>query len=208
MTHTEIINSIIKKFNHRSYLEIGVFKGNNFKEIECEYKVGVDPDENSQATYKITSDEFFAENKKEFDCIFIDGSHVHPQPWHDMNNARASLSFGGTIIVHDLNPTSEIIQRVPRETKQWTGDGWKSWLELRSRAKHLEMFVIDTDYGVGIIRKGKGIDFDLTFPLHYDNFKKHRKECLNLISVQAFQQWLHKAKDQRKFAQERISSQG
>ena len=64
ITHTDIINDFIKKYNFKSYLEIGIHnKEDNFNKIKCENKIGVDPDENAKADYVITSDEFFKNNK-------------------------------------------------------------------------------------------------------------------------------------------------
>jgi hypothetical protein len=69
----------------------------------------------------------------------------------------------------------------------WNGDCWKSWVKLRSTRKDLEMFVVDTDYGCGIIKKGiqqtlSVSENDITF----SNLEKNRKEWLNLIDVEEF----------------------
>ena len=68
----DFINAAIKKFNKKNieYLEIGVFRNENFDLINCENKISVDPDPESKATFKTTSDEFFSKNKKKFDVIF------------------------------------------------------------------------------------------------------------------------------------------
>ena len=43
--HTQLLNVLIKKHNLKSYLEIGVQNpANNFDKIECDSKVGVDPE--------------------------------------------------------------------------------------------------------------------------------------------------------------------
>ena len=74
MFRWEIINKYIKEKKFKSYLEIGIKNKNfNFNKIECENKVGVDPDYKSKAEYILTSDNFFKINKNKFDCIFIDG---------------------------------------------------------------------------------------------------------------------------------------
>ena len=38
-----IINHLIEKNNFKSYLEISVYEGQNFKNINVKFKVGVDP---------------------------------------------------------------------------------------------------------------------------------------------------------------------
>ncbi|WP_340581761.1 hypothetical protein, partial [Klebsiella pneumoniae] len=80
MNRIEIIQMHIDKYGYKSYLEIGVQGGDCFRAINCETKVGVDPDTGSAATIHKTSDEFFARNndmweKEMFDCIFIDVLH-------------------------------------------------------------------------------------------------------------------------------------
>ena len=52
-----IINKIIAKKNYKSYLEIGCYKDENFREIKIAKKVGVDPV--SGGTIRDTSDNFF-----------------------------------------------------------------------------------------------------------------------------------------------------
>ena len=42
-SRVEITQKILKTKSYKSYLEIGTFKDDLFKEINCETKVGVDP---------------------------------------------------------------------------------------------------------------------------------------------------------------------
>ena len=58
----EIIQKIILKQNYKNYLEIGCDNNENFSQISIENKVGVDPLKGG--TLRMTSDEFFKENKK------------------------------------------------------------------------------------------------------------------------------------------------
>src|SRR5690606_35213812 len=129
-TRTEILNSIIVKRGYKSYLEIGVGDGSNFRNIRCPDKTGVDPEE--VAEYQVTSDRFFALNRKTFDIILIDGLHHKENVRRDIENALRFLNPGGAVVCHDLNPATEIIQRVPRVSEEWTGDCWKAWVQLRT----------------------------------------------------------------------------
>lgn len=199
MTRTQIINSIAKKINAQSYLEIGTREGKNFDAIDIEYKVGVDPDPQAKGTYCITSDEFFnlylnQENPVKFHIIFIDGLHEYKQVTNDILNSLDCLTDGGYIICHDMNPTSELMQRVPRESKCWTGDCWKAWANLRLFRDDLSMFVVDCDYGVGVITKGRQKCLERPHNIQWD-YNKHlaadREEILNLINVNQFKQWLN-----------------
>ena len=70
MNRTNIINKLVKKYDYKRYLEIGVKPGTNFRQVSCEHKIGVDPDQKACATNKVTSDDFFEGNDEFFDIIF------------------------------------------------------------------------------------------------------------------------------------------
>jgi|688.fasta_scaffold19529_5 tetratricopeptide (TPR) repeat protein len=186
MNKSELINFIIKKINAKKYLEIGVYEGDNFKNIVCENKVGVDPDINSKATVYQTSDNFFKENKEKHDIILIDGLHHADQVYRDIINSLSCLNENGYIICHDMNPEKEEHQTIPYRGGIWNGDCWKAFVNLRQTRDDLEMYVIDTDYGCGIIKKGSQELLPGNFDLTWDNFVKNRSEWLNLISVDRF----------------------
>ncbi len=84
-TRCDVLNNIIQEREHNSYLEISVETGITFKHIDIKNKLGVDPD----PTYKEdniilkTSDDFFKENNKIFDIIFIDGMHQLEYVYND-----------------------------------------------------------------------------------------------------------------------------
>lgn len=182
--HTLIINSYIKKHSYKSYLEIGMGDGKNFKDIKSLYKIGVDPDENAiGATHKMTSDDFFANNDLLYDLIFIDGLHEHEQVIRDINNSLKFLSEDGLIVVHDCLPSREVEQIVPRKSKVWTGDVWKAWMHFRSN-EYLTMYVFDIDHGIGIIKRGKQIPLHIQpEDLTWENFVINKIEWLNIIDM-------------------------
>lgn len=192
MTRTNIINAIAKKIDAKSYLEIGTREGSNFDAIDVLMKVGVDPDPKAKAHFHCTSDEFFVYNRDKFDLIFVDGLHHFNQVYRDINNALKVLNEGGYIVCHDMNPTSELMQRVPREVKQWTGDCWKAWAKLRTGRSDLAMFVVDCDFGVGVITRGsqKVINYPASKKWQYSDLEKDRNNILNLITVKQFEQWV------------------
>lgn len=199
MTRTEIIQKLIDKINAQSYVEIGLGGGQAFKGIKCKKKYGVDPEydkthdfqQGSKCSFKpthpMTSDDFFLQNQEKFDVIFIDGLHEAHQVEKDINNSLESLNDNGFIVCHDMSPKSEAMQRVPRTQVAWTGDCWKAWVKLRSTNPNVKMFVVNTDQGCGVIQKGSQELLDLnSLDLTYENLNKHRKEWLNLISVEDF----------------------
>lgn len=186
MIRSDIINLLIEKINAKKYLEIGVSNGINFSEIDCVYKVGVDPALDSPATTHITSDDFFAQNKEKFDVIFIDGLHHSDQVYRDIINSLNVLNEGGYIVCHDMNPRQEEHQLIPFTGGIWNGDCWKAFVQLRRERSDLEMYVIDTDCGCGIIRKGYQNVLTSKEELTWNNLEKYRNEWLNLISTEDF----------------------
>lgn len=191
MNRTHIINELIKKNNYTSYLEIGVEAGLNLAAIQVEDKLGVDPDTKSKANVFEPSDEFFSKAKLEglkWDIIFIDGLHQAEQVERDITNALLCLKDGGVVLCHDMLPTTEAMQRVPREQDVWTGDCWKAFVKVRSERDDLEMFTIDTDWGVGFIRpaKNKQALLSLNSELNYRNFSMNAAVWMNIISPDQF----------------------
>lgn len=169
----DIINHLTKKNNYTSYLEIGYYKGWSFDRVECQGKTAVDPnpcktpyqeaasegeqiivDVNpSYVIFKTTSDRFFANitDSSKWDIIFIDGLHESQQVSKDIVNALKHLNPGGTIVMHDCNPSSEVMSTTGTAGGEWTGDVFKSFISFRSNGMR-ESYVVDTDYGVGIIK--------------------------------------------------------
>ncbi|MEJ7593799.1 MAG: class I SAM-dependent methyltransferase [Planctomycetaceae bacterium] len=195
MVRTELINKLAQLVDAASYLEIGVSCGGNFAAVDCPRKVGVDPDVNAlSATFLQTSDMFFASNQETFDLVFIDGLHHCEQVLRDIAHALACLNPGGFIICHDMNPLTESMQKVPLETPEWTGDCWKAWVTTRAERPDVRMFVVDTDYGCGVIQPGSQECLDLAgLSLNWNNLCRYRKVWLNLITVPEFLSWLNSA---------------
>jgi len=188
MNRTSIINYLIAKYHYKSYLEIGVQNGINFHSIYCSKKVGVDPDPSSAATVKMTSDDFFAVNKDKFDLVFLDGLHWDDFFYRDVVNSLEVLNEGGIIICHDCLPECEYNQQRENHGGSWTGDVYKGFVRLRAK-DDVVMRTINTDWGCGIITKGKQeplivLESDLT----YDNFEKNKQEWMNIISVEEFKE--------------------
>jgi hypothetical protein len=187
----DVLNFLVKKYKYKSYLEIGVANGDTFRRVTCEDKVGVDPS-STHATHGMTSDAWFAgpgKNRK-FDLIFVDGLHTEEQADRDIKHALERLSPNGSIAVHDCTPESDWEQRDIADydgVGVWVGTVWRSWCKLRITRPDLNMRVIDTDHGVGVIRRGTQKLFNLKVnetmkqSLSYPLFARHRAELLNLV---------------------------
>jgi hypothetical protein len=98
------------------------------------------------------------------------------------------LNKGGTIVVHDCDPTSPAQQTVPRPPQQgdWKGDVWKAWVKLRAGRADLKMTTINVDGGCGVITRGKQTKLKSPTELNYQGLEAHRKEWLDLIEVDDF----------------------
>jgi hypothetical protein len=188
MNRIEIINSLIKKNGYKNYLEIGVQNGHCFSQIQCENKIGVDPDKGSKATVHKTSDDFFKDNDKKFDIIFIDGLHHKDAVLKDIDNSLKFLKEGGTIVMHDCLPTFKRMQEIPlQEQNEWTGNVWEAFLQYRRIAEGLEMCVVDCDWGCGIIKRGVQKTIDVSIDkINYENFVVNKKQWMNIISPEQF----------------------
>jgi len=173
----DLIKHAIKKNDYKKYLEIGCHNNEVFDKIEIE-KIGVDPI--SGGNYRGTSDKFFKENVKNFDCIFIDGLHEYNQTKRDILNSIEILKKDGIIILHDCLPPSISHQRVPRTRYTWNGDVWKAIVEARTW-EHVDTYTVLSDQGLGLIKKKKNsnvlnignVSFKkLKYKFFYENYPK------------------------------------
>ncbi len=196
MDRTKIIQSLINLTNTEKYLEIGMGPGLNHLSINCKFKTCVDPTPTVPVTYSMTSDDFFKQNKEKFGVVFIDGLHWSEQVYKDILNSLDVLDDGGYVICHDMNPSSEFVQRYPQPEAycEWTGDCWKAWVKIKSERDDLNMFVVDTDYGCGVITKGSQGLVTIDSELTWDDLDKNRKELLNLISYEEFNNYVDNQK--------------
>ena len=189
-----VVNSFVQKYKYKKYLEIGVYKRRVYDNVACKDKTSVDPVCDSQ--YHMMSDTFF-ENLKEdvkYDLIFIDGNHMEKFADRDIKNSLDHLAEGGTILVHDCNPKTEFLQRdyVEGMPPPWSGKVWRSFLNVKLRRNDLEMYTIDFDTGIGVIRRGQSDpieDLVIYSDITYDFFDEHRKKLLDLLTVD---EWVDK----------------
>ena len=164
--------------------------------------------------FSMTSDEFFKNYKNILisyppEVIFIDGLHRFEQTLQDCYNSLNYLADGGVIILHDCSPPSEASATpalsVPEAeqiwkthhdagwTNEWCGDSWKTIPFLIKNNPELNVSVLNTDYGLGIISKKKGYrkgvyqipdDIHEHKTLRYSYLETDRKNILNLKDLE------------------------
>jgi hypothetical protein len=158
------INRALRSLEGQIYVEIGINRGNCFKQISAPRKIGIDPAPKDFGTdlapgelfFKTTSDTFFADHSKEalgsekVDVAFVDGLHEFPQALRDVLNLEMFMSDRGVLFIHDCIPPTR------RHTEQgvgasWTGDVWKVIYYLATYRPDLSFFTLDCDWGLGVV---------------------------------------------------------
>jgi hypothetical protein len=194
-----VLNLLAAVNHYRSYLEIGVRDPRaNFDLVRVRHKYGVDPKPEGRVAFKMSSDAFFTQfeatngvTAPTFDLIFIDGSHLAEQVERDVKHSLRHLAPDGAIVLHDCNPQRDDAQTLDYDgLRVWNGTVWKAWTKLRATRPDLTMFVVETDYGCGIITPGQQNCYPLSFSsyeeLHYETLEADRQRLLNLITPQEF----------------------
>lgn len=108
----------------------------------------------------------YLEKTGQFDVVLVDGLHTFQASLNDVMNSLRYLNNCGIIIMHDCYPPHRAAalptknypdhreqEGVEGWNKEWCGDVWKTIVYLRRYHQEiLDICVIDTDYGLGIIR--------------------------------------------------------
>ena len=185
----DIIQNTIFSKKYSSYLEVGCFRNEVFNYISCNTKIGVDPIQGGNV--RLTSDNFFKNNLRKFDCIFIDGLHTYDQCKKDVSNSLKFLNENGIIFIHDCLPKSFLEQTKVRISGplNWHGDVWKCIFELRT-IDDIETYTINADHGIGVVLKKKNTNKLLIKKkinkLNFKDYYYNYKEYLRLISYDNF----------------------
>lgn len=192
----DVINALIGKYGYVSYLEIGVGQGNTFNRIRCSTKYAVDPKpvpvlekakgETISACW-LPSDDFFATLAPEtlFDIVFVDGAHLCEQVTRDIRNSLKHLLPGGSIVVHDVNPSREAhATRAPSPgCAAWNGDVWRAWIPVVGM--NINATTIMTGHGLGVWEDIDIVDAYVPEPaltVPWDYFDAHRNLLLRARS--------------------------
>ena len=201
MRRYNIINLLIKKYNFKSYLEIGYQNGICYDKIRVRRKNAVDPYPNIKKDHTLkvmTSDNFFKANIKKYDIIFIDGLHTYEQVKKDFENSLDALSSKGIIVFHDMSPEDteyngkiipgEVRSKSFNEGGKWNGDCYKLAIDMYNGDYDYYYETVDSDQGCMILYpyKKREINKD-NLEKTYTVLSEKRKEILNLLSKEEFE---------------------
>ena len=199
MNRADVVQEILNRIRGKTYLEIGVSTGESFLPIRARNKVAVDPQFRiprakklrfarnlfSRTRYfEVASDVFFAEHAgflsgRGVDVALIDGLHTYVQSLRDAENCLRYLNGRGVIVMHDCSPATEAEAKL-------CGDVWKTIVHLRAARHDLRVFVLNCDYGLGIVARcqpeGKRLDVPVSriSQLSYHDLARNRARYLNL----------------------------
>lgn len=208
MFRYDVINLLLDRYfpDGARYLEIGVDKPQScFYRINCENKTAVDPNDRfpppAKIDYPLPSDEFFRQLESgatafapdhRWDVIFIDGLHLAPQAYRDIQNAVKHCNPNGFVVLHDCNPASHLeahsdLPYYLAHRGAWNGSTWKALYKFRTESA-LKSYTVDTDYGIGVIEIGATQEPipDSNPWFEFGSFGTHRREQIGLISLEDF----------------------
>lgn len=155
MKRTAVINKLAAAIGAAKYLEIGTrTTADNFDGIRVLDKTGVDPKGDGAKVLRMTSDEFFSDERGPFDLVFIDGDHREEQVRRDVKHALKCLAPGGIVVMHDCLPANadEALPEKPHPSATWCGEAWRTYAYYRG-LKSYATACVNTDHGIGMIRK-------------------------------------------------------
>lgn len=189
MMRYDIINQLINKNNYQTYLEVGTQHGTCFEQIKLPRKNKVCLDiakDYHDLDFVMSSDDFFKHNTVKFDIIFIDGDHSYEQSYKDIQNALKIMNIEGSIVCHDCFPHTEELSQ-----PNWMGTVYKSIVRLIQERRDLDIKVVNTDCGCGIIQNSFGsstCDWPLTdlSAQEYSVFIQNPQKHINLISIEDY----------------------
>lgn len=189
-SRVQLLQHLVTLNQYQTYLEIGCDKNQVFSQMHLPLKEGVDP--RRGGTQRMTSDEFFAKDQRFWDLIFIDGLHTYEQVSRDFDHAFQRLNSGGTIVIHDMLPTSPGQAHSSPQEKYWLGDVWRLAFDLCTRSD-LKFNLLTMDFGCGIITKGHQVPVHLAaigsdWQFYHDHYQ--------LLPLTSFTQYFNYAPNQ------------
>lgn len=141
-----------------------------------------------------------------YDVVFVDPFHTYASSSIDLSGAFALLRPGGIMVVHDCNPEDISLTSPDFTPGSWCGVTYMAFIDFTFCRDGLSFYTVDTDYGCGVIYKHRQPPQSLAYPrdgardrlalawdaarhseaTRFDFFAQHRRELLNLRSVEQF----------------------
>lgn len=183
----ELINTVIKHKNYKSYLELGVGEHLwTISQIRCNFITSVDIAKINDVfpSFVGTTDDFFKSNTKTFDVIYIDADHEENAVLKDFNNSVKSLSEDGIILMHDIGPLSE------ESTSMYAhGTAYKAFIKIRNSNNYTAFsyeFANDKDV-LGFVKKRKNnnkLSVSAPDEISYNFYESNKEEILQRKTVE------------------------
>jgi hypothetical protein len=204
----DVLQRIHAEVKPRTYLEIGVFKGESLSFAKPPTQaIGIDPEPQlvvplatNQRVFAETSDAFFTGRDLgvEFgglpvDLAFIDGMHHFEFALRDFANVERYCTSESTILIHDCYPLDRETARRDGSPPFWSGDIWRLIVLLKKYRPDLAIHTIGTPpTGLAVVRN---LDPDSRFltgnhdrlcqeflALDYAYLDDHKAGKLNLVA--------------------------
>jgi hypothetical protein len=167
--HEHILAALHAHLKPRTYLEIGVDRGETLRLAHCP-SIGIDPtmqidqhavgDKSACLLFRLPSDRFFETYDPvvllggKIDLAFLDGMHLFEFLLRDFINIERHCRRNSLIVLHDCVPTDlylarrhrqdESLQGITRIAGGWCGDVWKTVPILRHYRPDLRIYAFDS----------------------------------------------------------------
>ncbi len=140
-----------------------------------------------------------------YDLVFVDPYHSYECSSSDLTAAFTLLRPGGIMVIHDCNPPNMLIAMPTFHEGEWCGVTYWAFIDFVLRRWDAGFLTVDTDSGCGVIYKQpirnlesraaraalrhlaeswRTVRDDDT--ARFDFFDRHRRDLLNLKSVDEF----------------------
>lgn len=151
--YLEVLTQIHDTLKPRTYLEIGVHRGESLRLANCS-AVAVDPDprvtvQPPAILFHETSDDFFRYDAATalpdgMDLAFIDGLHLFENALRDFMHTERLAGPAAAIVIDDVLPNHPSQATRDRQTFAWCGDVWKIVPCLQRHRPDLHLYLLDS----------------------------------------------------------------
>ncbi len=207
LTKADISNILGTHVAGSSYLEVATrTTGHMYKAVSREVfsslnrimynMVDGDDDRSADLTGEPQLEELL-EAGAQFDVVFVDPYHSFEASMINLDYGIRLVKSGGAMVVHDCNPPKKKLTTSEFQDDMWLGVTYLAFLDFVSSRPELDYFVVDTDWGVGVVfektRRWSQMQdvpprMDLSSLDYHDwrVFSNNRNELLRLVSVEKF----------------------